>query len=47
VATAMPRMLAKLAKQSELGLLHAGNMFSFLDAMVVQYWKSFEALEVL
>ena len=45
VATAMPRMLAELARQPELGLLHARNMFSFPDAMVVQYWKSFEALE--
>ena len=45
VATAMPRMLAELARQRELGLLHARNMFSFPDAMVIQYWKSFEALE--
>jgi len=45
VATAMPRMLAELARQPELGLLHARNMFSFPDAMVIQYWKSFEALE--
>jgi hypothetical protein len=45
VATAMPRMLAELARQPELGLLHARNMFSFPDAIVVQYWKSFEHLE--
>jgi hypothetical protein len=45
VAAAMPRMLAELARQPELGLLHARSCFSFPDAMVVQYWKSFEALE--
>jgi len=45
VALAMPRMLAELAKRPELGLLHARNMFSFPDAMVIQYWRSFEHLE--
>jgi hypothetical protein len=45
VAIAMPRMLTELARQPELGLLHARNMFSFPDAVVIQYWKSFEALE--
>jgi len=45
VATAMPRMLAELARQPELGLLHARNLFSFPDAIVIQYWRSFEHLE--
>ena len=45
VATAMPRMLTELANQPELGLLHARSMFTFPDAVVVQYWKSFEHLE--
>jgi hypothetical protein len=45
VATAMPKMLIELAKQPELGLLYARSHFGFPDTMVVQYWKSFEALE--
>ena len=45
VATAMPRMLAELAAQPRLGLLHARSHFGFPNVMVVQYWKSFEALE--
>jgi hypothetical protein len=45
VATAMPRMLIELAKQPELGLLHARNHFGFRNVMVVQYWRSFEHLE--
>ena len=45
VATAMPRMLAELAKQPELGLLHAQSLFTFPNAVVIQYWRSFEALE--
>ncbi|WP_374569907.1 DUF4188 domain-containing protein [Phenylobacterium sp.] len=45
VATAMPRMLIELAKQPELGLLHARSHFGFPNVMVVQYWKSFDHLE--
>ena len=45
VATAMPRMLIELQKHPELGLLHARSVFSFPDAMVIQYWRSFEHLE--
>ena len=45
VATAMPRMLTELARRPELGLLHARSVFSFPDAMVIQYWRSFEHLE--
>ncbi len=45
VAAAMPRMLVELAKQPQLGLLHARTHFGFPNILVVQYWRSFEALE--
>jgi hypothetical protein len=45
VAAAMPRMLIELAKQPDLGLLHARTHFGFPNIFVVQYWKSFEHLE--
>lgn len=45
VAAAMPRMLIELAKQPELGLLHARTHFGWPNILVVQYWRSFEALE--
>ena len=45
VATAMPRMLIELAKQPELGLLHARTQFGFPNVVVTQYWRSFEHLE--
>jgi len=45
VAAAMPRMLIELAKQPELGLLHARTMFGFPDIVVTQYWRSFAHLE--
>lgn len=45
VSTAMPRMLIELAQQPELGMLHARTHFGFPNVMVVQYWRSFEALE--
>jgi hypothetical protein len=45
VASAMPRMLAELARRPELGLLHARSHFGFPNVMVVQYWRSFEHLE--
>jgi len=45
VAAAMPRMLTELAKQPDLGLLHARTHFGFPVIMVVQYWRSFDALE--
>jgi hypothetical protein len=45
VVRAMPRMLIELAKQPELGLLHARSHFGLRSVMVVQYWKSFDALE--
>ena len=45
VAAAMPKMLIELARQPELGLLHAESQFSFPNVTVTQYWKSFDALE--
>jgi Domain of unknown function (DUF4188) len=45
VASAMPRMLIELAKQPELGLLHARSTFGFPNIIVTQYWRSFEHLE--
>ncbi len=45
VVSAMPKMLIELAKQPELGLLHARSHFNFPDVMVVQYWRSFDQLE--
>jgi len=44
VFSAMPRMLAELSKQPELGLLHYRTHFGLRGAMVVQYWRSFELL---
>jgi fumigallin biosynthesis monooxygenase-like protein len=45
VAAQMPRMRIELAKQPELGLLHARNVFGFPNLMVIQYWRSFEQLQ--
>jgi hypothetical protein len=45
VAQAMPRMLIELAKRPELGLLHARTCFGFPVITVIQYWRSFDALE--
>ena len=45
VVQAMPRMLIELGKQPELGLLHARTHFGLRNVMVVQYWRSFDALE--
>ena len=44
VAAAMPRMLTELAKQPELGLLHARTVFGFPNILVIQYWRSFDLL---
>jgi hypothetical protein len=44
VSLAMPRMLAELRKQPELGLLHASYYKGPRVAMTVQYWRSFEQL---
>ena len=44
VARQMPKMLAELAGQPELGLLHARTHFGLPNILVVQYWRSFEHL---
>ncbi len=44
VSLAMPRMLAELKRQPELGLLEASYFLSPPVAMTVQYWRSFEQL---
>lgn len=41
---AMPRMLKELAKQPELGMLHAQTFVSGRTILVVQYWRSFDQL---
>ena len=43
VAAAMPRMIKELARQPELGLLHAENWFS-RTLLMVQYWRSMDQL---
>ncbi len=45
VFTAMPRMLIELGKDPSLGLLHARSHFGLRSTMLVQYWRSYEALE--
>ena len=44
VASAMTRMLRELYAHPELGFLHAESWFG-RTTILVQYWKSFEALE--
>ena len=45
VFAAMPKMLVELAKNPDLGLLHARTHFGLRDTMVVQYWRSYADLE--
>jgi hypothetical protein len=45
VFQAMPRMLIELGRHPELGMLHARTHFGFPGTMVVQYWRSYAALE--
>ena len=45
VFRAMPRMLIELGRNPDLGLLHARSHIGFPGTMVVQYWRSYEALE--
>ena len=45
VVRAMPRMLAELARQPELGLLQAHSGVMFGGPCVVQYWRSYSHLE--
>lgn len=44
VTAAMPRMIKELARQPELGLLHAQLFLSGRTLLTVQYWRSFEQL---
>ena len=44
VFSAMPRMIAELSKQPELGFLGADTWFG-RTTLMVQYWRSFEQLE--
>jgi len=44
VAFAMGPMLKELAERPERGLLHARVHFGLRNVLVVQYWRSFEAL---
>jgi hypothetical protein len=44
VAAAMPRMIAELKRQPELGLLHAEFFLYWRGVAVVQCWRSFERL---
>jgi hypothetical protein len=45
VAAAMPRMLQELAAQPELGLLGSRILPGFPTITLIQYWRSFDALE--
>ena len=45
VFTAMPRMLAELNRQSELGLLSSRGHFGLRNFMILQYWKSAQHLQ--
>ena len=44
VFTAMPRMIAELRAQPDLGFLHARNHVGWPNLMMVQYWRSFDHL---
>lgn len=43
-ANAMPRMLKELSQDADSGLLHFQTWNSGRNIMVVQYWRSFDAL---
>jgi hypothetical protein len=45
VAQAMPRMLRRLTKVPELGLMHVEGFTRGRTSLMVQYWRSFEDLE--
>ncbi|MGA2217424.1 MAG: DUF4188 domain-containing protein [Terracidiphilus sp.] len=44
MAAAMPRMIAELRRNPELGLMHAQYFVYWRGAGVMQYWRSFELL---
>lgn len=43
VASAMPRMVSELARQPELGFLHAESWFG-RTTLMLQYWRSLDQL---
>jgi hypothetical protein len=45
VVTAMPKMLAELARHPEKGLLGVRGAWSGRTLTLIQYWRSFEQLE--
>lgn len=45
VFRAMGQMLPELMRDPALGLMHARTHFGFPNVMVVQYWRSYAALE--
>lgn len=45
VASTMPRLLARLAEEPELGLLHAESFRRGRTTLSVQYWRSHEHLQ--
>jgi hypothetical protein len=45
VFRAMPKMLVELARNPDLGLLHARTHFGLRNTLVVQYWRSYADLE--
>ncbi len=45
VISAMPKMLAELERQPELGLLHTRTHFGFPNMHLVQYWRSHAQLQ--
>jgi Monooxygenase af470-like len=44
VAGAMPRMIAELKRQPQIGLLHAQFFLYWRGIGVIQYWRSFDHL---
>lgn len=44
VARSMPRMLRELKQHPELGLLHAESYIQGKTVLVLQYWRSYDAL---
>ena len=44
ISQSMPRMLAELQRDPALGLLHSRSHFGLRNAMLVQYWRSFDHL---
>lgn len=45
VFTAMPKMLTSLMQDPELGFLGGSTLLGWRSVTIIQYWRSFEALE--